>query len=214
MGGIRKALYHTRHLYWSDIYCCIIYVVFSDTNPEDLAQSFYVGDAAGRRGDHNVTDRLFAMNNGIKFYTPEVRSTNSHSKCLPMLIQTLQEYFHDTPSVNYEIKTFHPLTIPFDPEGKQRNVDLFGYLHPFYLVPLYTPTAYPLALVSDDPNVSPPPEIVLFIGYPATGKTTFYNKHFKPHGYIHINQDILKTRQKCLKRVSECLRAGQSCIVG
>lgn len=39
----------------------------------DIATSFYVGDAGGRTGDHNVSDRLYAMNVGIPFLTPEVR---------------------------------------------------------------------------------------------------------------------------------------------
>ncbi|XP_066143065.1 uncharacterized protein F21D5.5 [Euwallacea fornicatus] len=45
----------------------------------DFEKSFFVGDAAGReknwapkRGkDHSIADRLFALNIGIKFYTPE-----------------------------------------------------------------------------------------------------------------------------------------------
>ncbi|KAB0790081.1 hypothetical protein PPYR_15599 [Photinus pyralis] len=45
----------------------------------DLSESFYVGDAAGREKDwapkkakdHSLADRLFALNVGLKFYTPE-----------------------------------------------------------------------------------------------------------------------------------------------
>lgn len=37
----------------------------------DLENSFYVGDAAGRPGDFADSDRKFAENIGIKFYTPE-----------------------------------------------------------------------------------------------------------------------------------------------
>lgn len=43
----------------------------------DKLQSFYVGDAAGRpeagkkKKDHSLADRLFALNVGIPFYTPE-----------------------------------------------------------------------------------------------------------------------------------------------
>ncbi len=40
----------------------------------DKEQSFFVGDAAGRKGDFAGTDRKWALNVGIKFYTPEVRS--------------------------------------------------------------------------------------------------------------------------------------------
>mmetsp|Transcript_73215 Transcript_73215/g.172061 ORF Transcript_73215/g.172061 Transcript_73215/m.172061 type:complete len:83 (+) Transcript_73215:756-1004(+) len=35
----------------------------------DLAQSFFVGDAAGRPKDHGNSDREFAAQIGIRFYT-------------------------------------------------------------------------------------------------------------------------------------------------
>ncbi|KIO19192.1 hypothetical protein M407DRAFT_31177 [Tulasnella calospora MUT 4182] len=91
-------------------------------------KSYYIGDAAGRDGDHNITDRLYAQNIGIPFHTPE-------------------------------------------------------------------------------------PEIVLFVGYPAAGKTTFYKRHFAPAGYVHVNQDTLKTKPKCVAAVREAITNGQSCTV-
>jgi bifunctional polynucleotide phosphatase/kinase len=42
-------------------------------NPSaDMAESYFVGDAAGRPNDHSGTDRKWAVNAGLKFYTPEV----------------------------------------------------------------------------------------------------------------------------------------------
>jgi hypothetical protein len=38
----------------------------------DKAASYYVGDAAGRPGDHAATDRKWALNVEISFFTPEV----------------------------------------------------------------------------------------------------------------------------------------------
>jgi hypothetical protein len=38
----------------------------------DKDASFFVGDAAGRAGDFASTDRKWAVNIGIPFYTPEV----------------------------------------------------------------------------------------------------------------------------------------------
>ncbi|CAN6893245.1 unnamed protein product [Brassica oleracea] len=37
----------------------------------DMDKSFYVGDAAGRKGDHSDADTKFAQANGLKFFTPE-----------------------------------------------------------------------------------------------------------------------------------------------
>lgn len=41
----------------------------------DMKQSFYVGDAAGRKGDFSDTDFKFALNLGLKFY-PDIISLN------------------------------------------------------------------------------------------------------------------------------------------
>lgn len=38
----------------------------------DMTEAYFVGDAAGRPDDHSGTDRKWAMNAGLKFYTPEV----------------------------------------------------------------------------------------------------------------------------------------------
>ena len=49
-----------------------------DSNP-DKAESFFVGDAAGRqytksKADFSSTDRKWALNVGLTFWTPEVRT--------------------------------------------------------------------------------------------------------------------------------------------
>lgn len=36
-------------------------------------------------------------------------------------------------------------------------------------------------------------EIVLLVGSPGAGKSSFYWKHLQPLGYGRVNQDILKT---------------------
>lgn len=54
-------------------------VKMNDNITIDVDNSFFVGDAAGREKnwapkknkDHSLSDRLFAMNIGLKFYTPE-----------------------------------------------------------------------------------------------------------------------------------------------
>ncbi|OCF43278.1 polynucleotide kinase 3'-phosphatase [Kwoniella heveanensis CBS 569] len=58
-----------------------------------------------------------------------------------------------------------------------------------HIVPSHTPIA----------STSSTPEIVLFVGPPASGKSSFFRKHFAPNGYQHINQDTLGTRDRCLR---------------
>ena len=57
-------------------------------------------------------------------------------------------------------------------------------------------------------------DIVLFCGAPGAGKSTFYWNHLKPLGYERINQDILKSRDKCVKVAQDHLEEGDSIVIG
>ncbi|KAI0693882.1 PNK3P-domain-containing protein [Cytidiella melzeri] len=136
----------------------------------DMSTSFFIGDAAGRKGDHSSSDRKWALNVGIPFLTPE-------------------EFFLGLKPVEYTLPGFQVSSLPQN-------------------LPHIMPTSSPLL-----PNPPSAAEIVLFVGYPAMGKSTFYGKHFQPAGYTHINQDTLHTRDKCLKAVEEAIKGGKSCVV-
>lgn len=56
-------------------------------------------------------------------------------------------------------------------------------------------------------------DIVLFCGSPGAGKSTYYWKHLQPMGYARVNQDILKTRDKCLKVAAQTVEDGVSVVV-
>ena len=56
-------------------------------------------------------------------------------------------------------------------------------------------------------------ELVLFVGCPASGKSTFYTLYMKPAGYGHINRDKLGSWQKCVAECSRMLQAGHSVVV-
>lgn len=59
-----------------------------------------------------------------------------------------------------------------------------------------------------------PQDMVLFVGSPGSGKSTFYRKHLQPLDYVRINQDTLKTRDKCFKVAEENLSEGKSVVIG
>ncbi|GKU04979.1 bifunctional polynucleotide phosphatase kinase [Fusarium langsethiae] len=56
-------------------------------------------------------------------------------------------------------------------------------------------------------------DIILFCGPPGAGKSTLYWKSLKPLGYARINQDQLKTRDKCLQAAKEHLQEGTSVAI-
>ncbi|KAF8506302.1 polynucleotide kinase 3 phosphatase-domain-containing protein [Gautieria morchelliformis] len=136
----------------------------------DKKLSFFVGDAAGRPGDHSDSDRKWALNIGLPFFTPE-------------------EYFLGSEPTPFRLKGFDASLFPNDG-------------------PLFMPSSSPLV-----PQISKSPEVVLFVGYPASGKSSFYRKYFQPAGYQHVNQDQLKTRNKCVKAVENSVSEGMSCVV-
>ncbi len=50
--------------------------------------------------------------------------------------------------------------------------------------------------------------MVLFVGMPGSGKTTYYQQKLAPLGYVHVNQDVLKTKNKVLKLTRETAEKG------
>ncbi|KAL9604981.1 MAG: hypothetical protein Q9219_000169 [cf. Caloplaca sp. 3 TL-2023] len=56
-------------------------------------------------------------------------------------------------------------------------------------------------------------DIILLCGSPGSGKSTYYRKHLQPLGYERVNQDTLKTRDKCLKVATTCLIEGTAVAV-
>ena len=49
--------------------------------------------------------------------------------------------------------------------------------------------------------------------YSASGKTSFFRRYFQAK-YEHVNQDLLGTRDKCLRVAEGLLKSGKSVVVG
>jgi bifunctional polynucleotide phosphatase/kinase len=56
-------------------------------------------------------------------------------------------------------------------------------------------------------------ELVIFCGSPGAGKSTFYWQHMQPLSYERVNQDILKTRDRCMKAATEFIEDKKSVVV-
>ncbi|KAI1790709.1 PNK3P-domain-containing protein [Ganoderma leucocontextum] len=82
-----------------------------------------------------------------------------------------------------------------------------------YTLPGFNVSTLPKDVPADPPLSASSSELVLFVGYPALGKSSFFRAHFAPAGYTHINQDTLKTRDKCVKATGQALQEKQSVVV-
>jgi len=54
-------------------------------------------------------------------------------------------------------------------------------------------------------------ELVVFVGMPGSGKSTYYENHLSDH--IHIEQDKLGSRPKVLKALDKALNTGTSIVI-
>lgn len=150
---------------------------FNDGVKIDKLQSFYVGDAAGRpelkvpkrKKDHSCADRLFAMNLGVPFYTPE------------------QHFLNDKDNSKNWNKP------KFDPTALDTSIPLFE-----------TRT---VSLKSSET------EVVMLVGFPASGKSFVSHEYLATEGYEIINRDTLKTIPKCIALMESTIKRKQSCVI-
>ncbi|KAJ1948970.1 DNA kinase/phosphatase Pnk1 [Linderina pennispora] len=157
----------------------------------DRSLSCYVGDAAGRPGkgkakpDFSDSDLAFALNLNVPFYVPEeVFTKDILSKDEPFPLPTPQDW---------AIGRFHP-----------KGMDSAGDTHK----ELVSKLAARAAKADKDNRL-----LVLLVGPPASGKSTFATKHLVPLGFEHISMDTLKTPRKCLATASSALFKGTPVVI-
>eukprot|EP00727_Mastigamoeba_balamuthi_P009307 m51a1_g5 putative dna 3 phosphatase (656) ;mRNA; r:16590-19825 len=56
-------------------------------------------------------------------------------------------------------------------------------------------------------------ELIVMVGFPASGKSTLAARYLVPHGYVRVNRDTLKTKEKCIKAAEEALDRGKSVVI-
>ncbi|GMR48752.1 hypothetical protein PMAYCL1PPCAC_18947, partial [Pristionchus mayeri] len=65
----------------------------------------------------------------------------------------------------------------------------------------------------DAPLPSSEKEIIVMVGFPGSGKSSFAKRLEKDHGYVVVNRDSMGTWQKCVAAARNALREGKSVVV-
>ncbi|KAK6028637.1 DNA 3'-phosphatase [Ostertagia ostertagi] len=84
--------------------------------------------------------------------------------------------------------------------------------------PSFDPTEFfsmkkPLLEPEDTPLPSATKEVLVIVGFPGSGKSTFARKLESEHNYMVVNRDTLGTWQKCCEYARAHLKSGKSVVV-
>ncbi|KAJ0022391.1 hypothetical protein NQD34_009881 [Periophthalmus magnuspinnatus] len=85
-----------------------------------------------------------------------------------------------------------------------------------YSLPEFDPRKLDCNELYDPPSaslISDKPEIIVAVGYPASGKSTFFHSHVIPKGYVYVNRDTLGSWQSCVAACERTLKEGRSVAV-
>lgn len=63
------------------------------------------------------------------------------------------------------------------------------------------------------PLISKSQEIIVMVGFPASGKSSFCKKVLIPAGYVRVNRDELKSKEKCIKACQMSVEEGKSVVI-
>ena len=186
----------------------------------DLENSVFVGDAGGRTAaakgegeaagkragaktagppkDFSCSDRNFAHNVGIPYLTPD-------------------EFFLGEAPREF-VRDFDLAAYPPPPPETVRTDDGDGDAGGASKAANPKQDPEPRTLNNeDDDDVGftrkNPQDLVLFVGPPGAGKSTFFRRQLAGLGYERVNQDALGTRARCLRAAAEILERGVSVAV-
>jgi bifunctional polynucleotide phosphatase/kinase len=164
--------------------------------------SFFCGDAAGRiwpskivqklhkycKKDFADSDRKFALNIGLNFFTPDEFysiSPNNNGATWNQVRKLIAKPFDGIP---YELSGFNP-------EKYLRNIDNGNIEDNEQFIPRHN-------------------ELIILIALPASGKTTFYNNYVKQYNYTYINFDTERyTNTSITKLLTHCVNNNKSAII-
>ncbi len=156
----------------------------------DRTTSLYVGDMAGRKGDYSSSDLLFAMNLGVDFQVPEVFYNMPNGKAVSNRTSVLMK------AVEKNEKVFNGRIFidEFDKTISQKNKLILEDIKKLLLERQC---------------------LIMFVGSPASGKTSYYQENIKNiENQIYLSNDTFNgTPGKFNKEIEKTLRNGISVVI-
>lgn len=157
---------------------------FDQTKLRISKRSFFVGDAAGR-----ISASFFRQ----KMY-PSSRKGD----------------FNDTDrkfALNIGIDFLTPEQFYFDSETPKMKYKMLGFNPQKFVDELDTDSELEYEF---EPRKK---EMILMVGPPGSGKSSYAKDYIVPQGYAYVNMDICKTKVKCLKLAEEALAENMSVVI-
>ena len=158
--------------------------------PRVYGGTYFCGDAAGRIGDFSAADRNFARNIGVRYFVPEQIFGEGN------VIQTKKALIRDPAP---------PLAEGPPPAGHAlQNLDkellkaADPQTHDTYMTVLTAASNY---------------DMVILVGSPASGKSTFARALARLSGHEIVSQDVQKTMIRTRTMMLSHLKAGRKIIV-
>ncbi|CCC09567.1 unnamed protein product [Sordaria macrospora k-hell] len=176
------------------------YNFVSDSNDSiDLENSIFVGDAGGRQSELVATGTTTATATATAKGTGKGKGGGGATATPKDFSCSDRNLAHN---VGIKYQTPEEFFLGEEPRNFTRDFDLVKY-----------PPAEEEGTNEVLFTKLSPQELILFVGPPGAGKSTFYWRHLKPLGYERVNQDVLKSKDKCFKAAAEYLKEGDSVVV-
>lgn len=152
----------------------------------DRNKSLFIGDMAGRKRDFTNTDLTFAINLGCNFQTPEVFYNNDKSAVNNT--QKLIEKLNSDKTIFNGKKFLQDFDKNITENNKVIRDNIIGLLEKEQC-------------------------LVIFIGSPASGKSSFYNLYLKAHAQYLSNDTFNGTPSKFNKEIEKLLSQGHNVVI-
>ncbi|CDJ61545.1 polynucleotide kinase-3'-phosphatase, putative [Eimeria maxima] len=193
---------------------------------DDYPRVFFVGDAAGRPGDHSAADLKLALNVGMHFYTPEQFFGGKGAPHLPLLSRRLHGavvgnepqqlvMVTDRKKSSKDKSDTSITSLVFDPiELLSSSTTQAGDLQQQRRIKTMeggADTAKEAEECQQQQQQKSSQELVILIGAPGSGKSTLVDRLFPQHAVVR--QDDLKVKAKCVEVCAQLLREGKSVVV-